>query len=386
MSVGAETFATYDFGLSADEEERAGRLHEQSIVVDMLFQGPCGYRHFDEAALVRIQEDWAGERVLRGTGRTLLPRLALAGELPAYEECWLASGLSCVALDPVFSSPAEALHGFGLIQALVDGFPWLEKAVRAEEVRWANAQGKRAVYLNTQLVEGFGRDLGLLQAAHDLGLRMIMLAYNQANAIASGCTDRADGGITSFGARFVARMNELGMIVDTAHCGRRTTLDACLLSAAPVVASHTCAKSLYEHERGKTDEELEAIAATGGVVGVLALPHFLTAERPATIETMLDHVDHIVGRIGWEHVGIGSDWPLQAPKWALEHVVVPWSLRNGFRPEHGLDRITETLVGFDDYRDFPNVSRGLVARGYTDDQIGGILGENFLRVFEQVCG
>jgi membrane dipeptidase len=132
-----------------------------------------------------------------------------------------------------------------------------------------------------------------------------------------------------------------------------------------------------------TDEQITAIAATGGVVGVVTVPFFLGAGEDVTIERMLDHIDHIAGLVGPEHIAIGSDWPLGEPSYVVERIV-SWAHNHGFREEHNIT--TANLIGFDDYRDFPNITRGLVKRGYTDEQIKGILGENFLRVFEAVCG
>jgi membrane dipeptidase len=87
------------------------------------------------------------------------------------------------------------------------------------------------------------------------------------------------------------------------------------VSSAPVVATHTAAERVYRHARGKSDEELVATAATGGVVGVVTLPDFLGPGPGVTIEATLDHMDHMVRRIGWEHVGIGTDWPMANPAW-----------------------------------------------------------------------
>ena len=168
------------------------------------------------------------------------------------------------------------------------------------------------------------------------------------------------------------------------HCGRQTTLDACALSAAPVLATHTVANGLHRHERGKDDEEIRAIASTGGVVGVVGVPFFLAAGENVTVEAMLDHVDYIVKLVGWEHAGIGADRPEQAPKRLLYEVFELFALGIGMRTDH---KITPAnLIGLDDYRDFPNITRGLVKRGYRDEEIRGILGENFLRVFQEVCG
>jgi membrane dipeptidase len=151
-----------------------------------------------------------------------------------------------------------------------------------------------------------------------------------------------------------------------------------------VVASHTSAAGLYEVDRGKSDVELKALAETGGVIGIAAVPPFLAPGEGVTIEAMLNHIDYASELVGWRHVGIGTDWPLQASRETLDAVYMPLMMESGFRPEHNLS--IANLVGFDDYRDYPNITRGLVSRGYDDEQIRGVLGENFLRVFEEVCG
>src|SRR5437764_11659454 len=116
-----------------------------------------------------------------------------------------------------------------------------------------------------------------------------------------------------FGVDVVKHMNELGMMVDSSHCSHLTTLDACRVSKKPVNANHTGARSVFPHARCKSDEALRAIAGTGGVIGVLALPAFLTDAPTPTIEHMLDHIDYIAKLVGWRHVAIGTDWPMQAP-------------------------------------------------------------------------
>src|SRR5262249_44649736 len=180
---------------------------------------------------------------------------------------------------------------------------------------------------------------------------------------------------------------EVGVIVDTSHSGRQTTLDACQASSAPVVATHTSAAALYRCDRAKSDEELRALAATGGVIGIVCVPFFLAApDSPGqTIELVLDHVDYVSQLVGVEHVGIGTDWPIALPHALQRRMFVPFLAEIGFREEHGVD-VVAALDGFRDYRDLVNITRGLVSRGYSDGEIAGILGENFLRVFEQVVG
>jgi len=378
-AVATEQFGVYDFGLSEEQEERAKRLHTESIVIDMLFQGPCGYRTFNALDLPERTGDNTADMLAI---RDLPVRKALAGECDDFELVWEGSGMTAGNRQAAFRPPYDSW--FSLNQAQFDRLPWLIKALEAEDIRQAKRDGKIAGFISTQDTEGIGRKLTELQAAFDFGLRMIGLTYNMQNTVGGGCTERTDAGVSNLGAALIAKADELGIIVDTSHSGRQTTLDACELSERPVVASHTSAAGLYEVDRAKIDEELHAHAETGGVIGVYAVPFFLAPGDSVTVEAMLDHIDYISELVGWAHVGIGTDWPLQADHDTLENVFLPSSSETGFRAEHNLS--IANLVGFDDYRDFPNITRGLVNRGYDDEQIRGILGGNFLRVFEAVCG
>ena len=121
------------------------------------------------------------------------------------------------------------------------------------------------------------------------------------------------------------------------------------------------------------------------MIGIYAVPFFLSSDpKTAGVDTWLDHVDHVAELVGPQHVAIGTDWPMQLPEWALTDIFLPLSAEIGFRPEHGVDPLM-SLGGFSHYLEFVNLAKGLVARGYGDGEIEGILGENFLRVFESVC-
>jgi len=184
----------------------------------------------------------------------------------------------------------------------------------------------------------------------------------------------------------VEKLNDIDLIVDTSHCGRQTTLDACLFSKAPVTANHTLASMVYNHDRGKSDEELRAVADTGGVIGVVAVPFFMKPPgQRADMNNMLDHIDYIVNKVGWQHVGIGCDWPFMLTNEVAQATIGDSFSSMGFRAEHGVD-ISMYLDGYEDARDFINITRGLVSRGYEDEAISGILGGNFVRVFEEVIG
>jgi membrane dipeptidase len=387
-------FGNCCLGLSTAEEQRARELHESSIIIDTLFQGPCGYRSFSEDMISKLKKQYAvhnnAQKAVLETW-ALPHEMALRGEFSDLRLVWEASGITGASRQTI-GFPAtpdsdpylESMNWFALHQAQFDRFEWLDKALVAEDFRRAKRQGTRVGFLNTQNTLDIGSNLDRLVQFQRFGMRMVQLTYNSVNFVGGGCSDRVDCGVTSFGHSVIKQLNSLGMIVDVSHCGRTTTLDACKLSSEPVVASHLAARGLIDHPRNKADDEIRAIADTGGYVGVYCVPQFLSTHEAPTITALLDHIDYIVNLIGIDHIGIGSDWPLQSPAWGMERLF-EWMNELGFDPDSGFD-MPKNLLGFDDIRDFPNITRGLVKRGYSDDEIRGVLGENFLRVFEQVCG
>ncbi len=382
-------YGHFDFGLTEEQESRAKRLHADSLIIDMLHPGIFSPSSYPDALQAELKKGWETERNPHVTiwgGLTMPGRLCADGKLDLYRERWLGCGLTGANREVEMYNLTSFAGCFSTFQYEFDRCDWMIKALKAEDFRRAKRLGKAAGYISTQLGNGPFPDLSILRAGHDLGLRMVMLTYNNQSSIGAGCTERSDAGVSHFGRQAIELMNKLGIIVDTGHCGRRTTLDACELSSKPIVASHTAAKALCPHDRGKTDEEFKAIAATGGVIGLVTVPFFLSESSGADMNVFLDHVEHVVNLVGAQHVGIGTDWPLQLPMWLLEDVFVPIATGSwGFRKEHRIDA-KATLKGFSDYMDLPNITRGLVARGYSDSDVRGILGGNFLRVFEQVCG
>lgn len=384
----AETFGTFDFGLDEDQEERARRLHEESIIIDALFQGPVGHRVYDDEMNRALRARFEGHRDLTRAFRDglIAPiNLAIEGRFPEFKDHWDLSGITCGNRQVELADDGVRDFSFAFAQLQFDHFDWLTKALTADDIRKAKANGTHAGLVSSQVLTGPWRDLDALATYHAFGLRMCQLTYNSMTRVGSGCTDRGNGGLSTFGVDSVQAMNDLGIMVDTGHVGRQTTLDACEVSRVPVVASHTAAAAVYPHARGKDDETIRAIAETGGVIGIVTVPFFLGAEADVDINAFLDHVEHVaeVGGIG--SVCIGTDWPLQSPGWMQSEVLQPIFDETGFRPEDRTDA-TQKLGGFDDYRDFPNITRGLVARGWSDDHVRKVLGENFLRVMEKACG
>jgi membrane dipeptidase len=387
----------YDFGLTAEQEAHAAELHRVSIVFDMLSQHAGGniFKHYPQPLQeqfrrhldsVRDPADVYGDALWIES--IYWPfEMSRTGRSDLLCEWFKAGGLSCGTFsdirvhdghDPFIRDKESRVMRYAQL-------PWLRLVTTAEQIREAKRDGVLAMYANCQPATPAPRDLKAFDRAYELGLRSFMLTYNRMDHIGVGCTERVDAGLSLFGVEVVRHCNRIGVIVDLSHCGHLTTMDACRHSRKPVTANHTSARSLFFHARGKSDEALRAIAGTGGVIGVLALPAFLTDAAAPSIEHMLDHIDYISDLVGWQHVAIGTDWPNQAPDDVLVATLGAELNSLGYREEHKVD-ITRRLVGYDDCRDLPNITRGLVKRGYRDEQIRGILGENALRVFGEVCG
>ena len=380
----------WDFGLSEDQEERAVRLHRESIIVDMVHQHPGGmniFKHYDRALVEQALGDL--DRGLSGVGQAIcVPyKLAATGQSDLIREWWDQCGVDVGVFGVPMGPPhvVEAMAGYEEMYETIESLGWLRRITTADEIRKAKADGVHSLYGYCQPVYGLSTNLDDIDAAYEKGLRVLMLTYNRQDYVGAGCTEPTNAGLSMYGQQVVKRINDLGIVVDTSHCGTQTTLDACALSKAPVFANHTCAQGVYAHARGKNDDELRAIADTGGVAGVVTVPFFVSGKSQANIECVLDHIDYMCELVGWQHVGLGTDWPMQAPEDVIEQTLGAIVEEIGFRPEDNIST-TRTLSGFEDYRDMPNITRGLVARGYADEEIAGILGGNFLRVFEEVCG
>ncbi len=204
------------------------------------------------------------------------------------------------------------------------------------------------------------------------------------NNMGVGCTERVDAGLSHKGIELVKRLNELGILIDASNCGPKTTLDIIETSDQPIAFTHATCKSVYPHDRGKTDEAIRALADNGGYMGIAIVPAFITEKERATVDDFFNHLDHAVELIGADHVGIGTDWGAVYPSW-IAHQNNLESSQTGFRPEHKLD-YGATLDGFERWVNWPNFIRGLVVCGYSDEDIKCILGQSFLTVFEKAVG
>ena len=231
---------------------------------------------------------------------------------------------------------------------------------RVNDFERAKASGKIGIVIGQQNSVHF-RTVEDVDRFYALGQRVSQLTY-VGNKIGGGSSDSKDAGLTNYGGAIVERMNEIGMAVDISHCADRTSLDAITVSRRPVLITHSnCRKLVPNSSRCKTDETIRLMAAKGGVMGVTMVRGFVSASGPATIDTVLDHVDHIAKLVGVEHVGVGSDVDLDGRDW----------------PAHSPRKYD--LDGIDYSKKIFDLTEGLVRRNYSNQNIGLILGGNFQR-------
>src|SRR6266566_1286785 len=222
----------------------------------------------------------------------------------------------------------------------------------------AKALGKIGILIGQQNSEHF-RTVEDVDRFYNLGQRVSQLTY-RGNRIGAGSSDRQDRGLSEYGATIVERMNEVGMAVDISHCGDRTSLDAIEASRKLVLVTHSNCRALVPNSaRCRTDEAIERMAAKGGVMGVTMVRIFVRAGGPATMEDVLDHIDHVANLAGIEHVGVGSDVDLDGRDLSI-------------RSTRKFD-----LDGIDYAKKIYDLTEGLVRRKYSSEDIELILGGNF---------
>jgi membrane dipeptidase len=242
------------------------------------------------------------------------------------------------------------------------------------DIKEAKQEGKVGIMLGFQNVGPLEHDLNLLRIYYRLGVRIIQLSYHFRDICGDGCKEPANSGLSLFGAELIERMNDMGMVVDLAHVGEAACLDAIEVSRHPVIASHSNAWARIPTYQNKRDDTIKALAGKGGVMGITGFPRLL--EPHPTLDHLLDHVDYVVQLVGVEHVGIGLDFAEGWPDSPIH--------RKKLLQIDG--RIYDWPEGIETVSKWPNITRGLVARGYADGDIEKILGGNFLRVFEKVIG
>jgi len=367
----------------ADIAARVKKLTAEAVGIDS---------HIDTVQRLLVMGEDLGKRW--DVGHVDLPRLREGGMHAPFFALWV----------PVYFSGAEAVRRTldlrDAMQTLFDAHAdQIELATTAADIRRIVRAHKIAAFLSIEGGHTIDDDLRVLRMYYQLGIRAMTLTHSGNNNWADSSTDKpVHNGLTDFGKEVVREMNRLGMIVDLSHVADKTFYDALSVTNKPVIVSHSSMRALSDVPRNVTDEMLWALAKNGGVIGITfgegfvnpkdadALRAAISMETTApaltgrtlddyaaedvrklfgtrvkvasTVEDVADHIDHAVKIAGIDHVGIGSDF----------------------------DGVSGPPNGLDDISKMPALTAVLLERGYTEDDMKKILGENHLRVIREVTG
>lgn len=228
----------------------------------------------------------------------------------------------------------------------------------ADDMERLKKEEKKAIFLGIENGYGIGKDIANLKRFKKKGISYITLCHTYNNDLCdtSNRVAKEWGGLSPFGKEVVKEMNRLGLIIDVSHAGENTFQDVVRLSEKPIIASHSGCKAIYNHNRNLSDGQLRALAENGGVIHIYLVDVFLNPNRKeATLDDMLNHLDHAVRVAGINHVGIGTDF-------------------DGGGGVAGCLHAGQLL----------HITAGLIERGYTEEEIAKIWGGNFLRVMREV--
>jgi membrane dipeptidase len=379
-------------GSGSQLEKRAARIHAAAYTIDSHTDTPMLLARPGYDFMKRNDPDETRSKVD-------LPRMKEGGMDGIYFAVFVGQGKRTAEGNE--KARLEAMKICDSIYALVDRYPdELEIATAAADLKRIARKGKRAIYLGMENGYPIGNDLGLLDTFYARGIRYITIVHSYNNDICDSSTDSVGfGGLSPFGEAVVARMNDLGMMVDLSHASDSTFYDVIRLSRAPVIASHSCARALCDNPRNLTDDMLLKLKENGGVIQMCILSAYVKSPRPnpqrdsaraavnmkhgnyydldekakdaflvdwfevdrrfprelATVKDAVDHIDHMVELIGIDHVGIGTDFDGGG---ALEDCY--------------------------DVSQMGNITLELVRRGYTPAEIKKIWGGNLTRVLREV--
>ena len=284
-------------------------------------------------------------------------------DLPRFREGSMDFQIFAVWVDPslspsIYNSRANAMIDSFQVQVLRNTSS-IAPVTTMSQAQEANAEGKLAGFLSVEGGHAIQDDIQKLKDFYGRGVRAMTITWNNSTSWAVSAQDSRSGtvGLSAFGETVIRSMDSLGMIIDVAHTGIKTIEDILAITKNPIIDSHAGARALYDHYRNLTDAQIRAIAQTGGVIGVVFYPWFLSRSGTATIDTVIRHIDYIRNLVGIDYIALGSDFD-------------------------GIERVP---VGLEDVSRLPNLTLGLLEHGYTPEDVRKILGGNFLRVLNAVC-
>jgi membrane dipeptidase len=296
----------------------------------------------------------------------------------------------------VAGGPSDMNSFAGLLRFFDEHAKEVVHAKSVSDIRRARAEGRVSNVFCWQSAEALGAAFNspiggsrtALRAFHEVGLRIIGLCYNVTNVFGAGCLEPAVG-ITRAGRRLVEEIHSLRMVLDVGgHTGEQTSLDAIAMSkGVPIVSTHTNVASIAANPRAISDRLIDAIAATGGVIGISAVNDFHvrgggnTGKMPHVgIDTHIEQYEYLRKRVGVDHVGMGTDF--------VDGMPIPYGggINKDIIPPEMIDEPWRFVKGFESIEELPNLIAGFRRRGWNQGDIDKVMGHNWLRVYEKVWG
>lgn len=304
---------------------------------------------------------------LRANDTTFLPEL----------EQFRQAGVNIVSLNVGFDSVAwnntlPVLHNFReWITQHSDDYMLINTVA---DIETAQQTGKLGVTFDIEGANALNHQLGMIETYYNLGVRWMLMAYNQNNAVGGGCQDD-DPGLSDFGKEVLDEMTRIGMVICCSHTGKRTTLEVMAYTDQPVIFSHSNPNAMCKHKRNIDDDVIKSCAESGGVIGLNGIGLFL-GNNEATVENIVRHIDYVVQLVGPDHVGIGLDYVFD------QQEVIDFVKENPhiFPPEDGyadgINMIAPPAI--------PHIIQSLLDLGYKDEEVKKIMGKNHLRIAQQI--
>ncbi|WP_259986609.1 dipeptidase [Sulfitobacter sp. W027] len=257
-----------------------------------------------------------------------------------------------------------------------------------DDVRLARETGRTAIFFGFQNPSPIEDDIGLVEIVHTLGARFMQLSYNNQSLLATGCYETEDPGLTRMGREVIEEMNRVGLVVDMSHSADRSTLEAIEHSSRPIAITHANPASWAPARRNKSDAVIGALTESGGMIGFSLYPHHLKDKSACTLESFCEMVARSAEKFGSRSLGIGSDLCQDHPD-----SVVDWMRMGRWTKRMDYGEGSAAAPGFPDMpdwfrdnRDFGNIEAGLRTVGFNAEEVAGIMGDNWLRFFDDSFG
>ena len=254
-----------------------------------------------------------------------------------------------------------------------------------EDIEKARVENKTAIFFGFQNCSPIEDNINLVEKVYDLGCRFMQLTYNNQSLLATGCYEKIDSGVTNFGKEVIKEMNRLGIVVDMSHSAEKSTFDAIEFSEKPIAITHANPSFWHAAKRNKSNDLLKALGESGGMLGLSLYPHHLKDNSNCTLDSFCEMVAKTAEIINVKNIGVGSDLCLNQPD-----SVVEW-MRNGtWTKNKNYGEGSKNKSGFpkqpkwfEDARGFSNLEQGLKKIGFSDNEVNGILGNNWYNFYKK---